>query len=189
MRRLRTTYLDDWEDMEAEDEPRLRMLGRSFNPLAVLGCLALAVMCFVGLLFLAQMDWFPDSAALHWAMAGLSIVVMLVSIVVSAICIRAIAKSIRHSRIRLARLDGATDEEAQHESDRYINRKVYLRLAIYAAICLALWLILGSPFIFEWAGVAPYLCGIAVFMVCSILYSTGQFTRVWNRLRGNAGGR
>ncbi len=182
MRRLRTSYLDDWEDMEATDNPRVRILGVSVHPIAALAAMMGVVIVLMALLFLSRADWFPKSETARWSITAASVAILLAVCAVSVMSVWAMAKVIRYSRIHLAKLDGATDEEARQESERFIRRKVYLRLAVYAAVSLALWVVLGSPLIFDWGGPVPYLCGIAVMVAVFILYTSGQAGRIWGML-------
>ena len=183
MWRLRTSYLDDWEDMAANDVIRVRILGRSVHPLAALVSMACVVILFMVLFYVSRADWFPKSATINWTIAGISIAMMLGAGVVSGMCIWAVAKSIRRSRMQLAKLDGATDEEARAESARFIRRNVYLHLAVYLAVSLALWFVLGSPFIFAWAGPGPYLGGLAVLLTGIMFFTSGTAGRLWAKLR------
>ena len=183
MWRLRTSYVDDWEYMKATDAIRVRILGRSVHPLTALVAMAAVVILFMVLFYVSRADWFPKSTTINWTIAGISIAVMLVAGVVSGMCIWAVAQSIRRSRMQLAKLDGATDEEARQESARFIRRNVYLRLGVYLAMSLALWFVLGSPFIFDWAGPGPYLGGLAVLLAVIMFYTSGTASRLWARLR------
>ena len=183
MWRLRTSYLDDWEDMEADDETRVRILGLSVHPLVALASMAGVVIMFMVLFYVSRADWFPKSATVSWTIVGASIAIMLVAGVVSGMCIWTVAKSIRRSRMQLAKLDGATDEEAREETARFIRRNIYLRLGVYVAMSLALWVVLGSPFIFDWGGPGPYLGGLAVLLAGIMFYTSGKAGRLWAWLR------
>ena len=189
MRRLRTSYHDDWEDMEALEQPHIPILGVAFHPILLLGLMIVAVIVLAVVASLTQMEWFPQSAALRWSVLGGCVVGMLGVAVVSVISARTMTRAIRRSRMQLARLDGATPEEARWESDRFIRNNLYFRLAVYVGISLALWVILGSPWVFDWAGTLPYLCGIAVFLTLFILYASGLANRFWGWLRYRVAGR
>ena len=189
MWRLRTSYLDDWEDMESVDDVRVRIFGLSVHPIAALVAMACIVLLFMVLFYVSRASWFPQSTAISWTIAGVSVAFMLVAAVISGMCVWAVAKSIRRSRIQLAKLDGATDEEAREESTRFIRRNIYLRLAVYLVLSLILWGILGSPFIFAWGGPGPYLGSLAVLLAGIMFYTSGAAGRFWARLRGVYGKR
>ena len=189
MRRLRTTYLDDWEDLEVEDDSRAKIFGVSINPVVALVVAAVAWLLFLALFFISQQDWYPKSPVVRWTIWSAGIAFMLGTTVVCLLGVKAMIESIRRSRIQLARLDGSTDLEARQEGERYIRRNVYLRLAVYLALGVTIWLLLGSPFIFDWAGPIPYLCGMAVYITCVMLVASGRAGRIWDRLRNVAGGR
>lgn len=183
MRRLRTTYVDDWEDLEIEERSRARIFGVSINPIIAWVVAAVGWLLFLVLFFSSLQDWFPKSPALRWTLWSIAIVFMSVTTFVCLVSIRALIGSIRRSRIQMARLDGATDQEARQEGERYIRRNVYLRLVVYIALGVAIWLLLGSPFVFDWAGPIPYLIGMAVFVVSVMFFASGQAGRIWERLR------
>lgn len=189
MRRLRTTYVDDWEDLEIEERSRARIFGVSINPIIAWAAAVVGWLLFLILFISSQQDWFPKSPILGWTLWSIVIVFMSVTTVVCLVSIRALIGSIRRSRIQMARLDGATDLEARQEGDRFIRRNVYLRLVVYVALGTIIWLFLGSPFIFDWAGPIPYLCGIAVYVTCIMLVASGRAGRIWDRLRNFASGR
>ena len=183
MRRLRTSYQEDWEDLEATDHLRVRIFGLSVHPVAALVAMACVVVMFMVLFYVGQMGWLPDSTAIRWTITIVSIVVMLATAVVCVMCCWVLAKSIRDSRMRLAKLDGATDDEARQESQRFIRRNVYLRLAVYVAMGVAVWIVLGSPFVFPWAGPGPYLGGLAVLVGGIILFTSARAGRLGPPLR------
>ena len=189
MRRLRTTYVDDWEDLEIEDDSRARIFGISVNPLVALAVAVIAWLMFLLLFFVSQQVWYPQSPVVRWTIWSAGLVFMLGTTFVCLLSVRAMIGYARRSRIQLARLDGATDLEARKEGERFIRRNVYLRFAVYLFLGLMVWLFLGSPFIFDWAGPIPYLCGMGVYVTCVMLYGTGQAGRLWSRLRRMAGGR
>lgn len=189
MRRLRTTYVDDWEDLEIEERSRARIFGVSINPIVAWVVAAVGWLLFLALFFSSLQDWFPKSPVLRWTLWSIAIAFMSVTTFVCLVSIRALIGSIRRSRIQMARLDGATDQEARQEGERYIRRNVYLRLVVYLALGVTIWLFLGSPFIFDWAGPIPYLCGMAVYVICVMLVASGRVGRIWDSLRGVAGGR
>ena len=189
MRRLRTSYLDDWEDMGVTDRPRLRFLGLSVHPIvALVAMIGLSLLVLV-VAYASQLDWFPKTPVARWGVLSFAVVGLLVAVVVSIISARVMVKSLHRSRMHLARLDGATDEEARRDSDRFIRNNLYIKLGVYAAGALALWVILGSPWVFEWGGPLPYLYGIIVFMAVFITYASGLGERIWNWLRRAAAGR
>ena len=189
MRRLRTSYVDDWEDMEAVGQPRIRILGVSFHPLLLLALMIVVVILLVVAVNLTRLSWFPQSPAFRWSVFGVCIAGMLGVIAVSVITAKTMAGAIHRSRMRLARLDGATHEEARLESDRFIRNNLYVRLGVYIGVSLGLWVILGSPWVFPWGGTLPYLCGITVFMALFILYASGLAERFWAWLRRVTTGR
>ena len=189
MRRLRTTYVDDWEDLEIEERSRARIFGISINPIVAWVVAVVGWLLFLVLFFSSLQDWFPKSMVLLWTLWSIAIVFMSVTTIVCLVSIRALIGSIRRSRIQMARLDGATDQDARQEGGRYIRRNVYLRLVVYLALGVAIWLFLGSPFIFDWAGPIPYLCGMAVYIICVMLVASGRAGRIWDSLRSVAGGR
>lgn len=183
MWRLRTTYVDDWEDLEIEERSRARIFGVSINPIVAWVVAAVAWVLFLVVFISSQQDWYPKSPVVRWTIWSVCIVLMSATTVVCFVSIRALIGSVRRSRIQMAKLDGATHLEARQEGDRFIRRNVYLRLAVYLALGVTIWLLLGSPFVFDWAGPIPYLCGMAVFVGSVMLYASGQAGRIWERLR------
>ena len=51
MRRLRTTYVDDWEDLEIEERSRARIFGVSINPIIAWAVAAVGWLLFLVLFF------------------------------------------------------------------------------------------------------------------------------------------
>ncbi len=183
MHRLRTSYLDDWEDMRAVEQPRVRILGISFQPIVLLSLMIVAVILLVVVVSLTQLDWFSQYPALRWGVLGCCAAGMLGVLIVAVISARTLARAIHRSRMHLARLDGATVEEARRESDRFIRKNLYLRLGIYISLSMVLWALLGNPWVFAWGGTVPYLCGITVLLALFILLSTGLGDRILTWLR------
>ncbi len=183
MWRLRTTYVDDWEDLEIEERSRARIFGVSINPIIAWVAAAVTWVLFLVLFISSQQDWYFQSPVVRWTIWSVCIALMSATTFVCLVSARALIRSVRRSRIQLAKLDGATDLEARQEGDRFIRRNVYLRLAVYLSLGLAIWLLLGSPFVFDWAGPIPYLSGMAVFVASVMLFASGQAGRIWERLR------
>ena len=189
MRRLRTTYVDDWEDLEVEERSRARIFGVSINPIIAWVVAAVTWFLFLALFISSQQEWYPQSLVVRWTIWAVGIAIVSATTFVCLLSVKALIGSVRRSRIQLARLDGATDQEARQEGNRFIRRNVYLRLAVYLALGATVWLFLGSPYIFDWAGPIPYLCGTAVYVTCIMLVASGRATRIWERLRNFARGR
>ena len=188
MRRLRTSYADDWEDMEAADDPRFHVFGWSIKPVPALLMIAAGTVIFLAIMIVNSLGWITDTRWIRWVIAGVCWAGLAAILGVSIAALLVMAQYLRRSRIQLARLDGATHEEALAETNRFIRRTVYGRMALYAVACVGVWVVLGSPLIFDWAGPLPYFIGLAV--VLSVLAVQGTFGRqIWDRLRRLASGR
>lgn len=186
MRRLRTTYVDDWEDIETADKPRVRLLGLSIHPLTAMVATLVAVVLLVLLSWAVNRGWVSDDPRVLWAIRGLSMLGLGIVVIIMVMSTWAMAKTLRNARMQLAKLDGATDEEARQETERFIRRNVYARMAAYALITLGVWVLLGSQLIFPWGGPFPFLGGVLVLAVLFLFYGMYQ-PRVWEALRRRAG--
>ena len=175
MRRLRTSYVDDWEDMGAIDSPRFHVFRRSIKPIPALALIGVGTVAFLTLMIVSAQGWITETPWLRWTIMGVSWAGLLTIFGLSIAALLVMAQYLRRSRIQLAKLDGATHEEALAETNRFIRRTVYGRLALYAVGCVGLWVVLGSPLIFDWGGPLPYLAGLAVLL--SIFAIQGTFGR------------
>ncbi len=188
MRRLRTSYADDWEDMGVADARRFRVFGWSIRPVPALLLIAASAVTFLAIMIANSLGWITETPWLRWTIMGVCWAGLVATLGASVAALLVMAQYLRRSRIQLARLDGATHEEALAETNRFIRRAVYGRLVLYAVACVGVWVVLGSPLIFDWAGPLPYFVGLAVVM--SILAIQGAFgQQIWDRLRRLAGGR
>lgn len=188
MRRLRTSYVDDWEDMELTDNPRFHILGFAINPMRTLGVLVVATVALLGLLFATNLSWIAEKPWLVLTCTVVSLTGLVVIAGISVIMFVAMARVLRRSRIQLARLDGATQEEAQAESTRFIRRTVYGRMIIYSLTAVVIWVVLGSSLIFPWTTPLTYLGGVLVALVLFVLYSI-YGDRIWAAWRARSKGR
>lgn len=188
MRRLRTSYADDWEDMEFGDDPRFHLFGRSLKPVPALLLIAAGTVIFLAIMIVNAQGWITETQWIRWTIMGVCWAGLAAILGLSVAALLVMAQYLRRSRIQLARLDGATHEEALAETNRFIRRTVYGRLALYAVACVGVWVVLGSPLIFDWAGPLPYFAGLAVLL--AVLAIQGAFGRqIWDRLRRLASGR
>lgn len=188
MRRLRTSYVDDWEDMEFADRPRFYLFGRSISPILGLVMIAAGTVIFLAIMIANSLGWFTETRWIRWTIMGVCWTALVVILGLSVAALMVMSRYLRRSRIQLARLDGATHEEALAETNRFIRRTVYGRLALYAVACVVVWVVLGSPLIFDWAGPLPYFAGLAVLL--SVFAVQGTFGgQIWDRLRRLASGR
>lgn len=170
MPRLRTTYQDDWEDLALTNALRIRLLGLSLHPFAAMGGMLCCVVVLVTLVAVSQASWFPDGPVVQWTVVGISLVGMCVVATLAVILTWTMARALHRSRQHLARLDGATDEEARQESDRYLVRNLFLRLALYAVVIVGIWVLLGSPWVFPWGGLLPYAGALVALVAVFTLY-------------------
>ena len=188
MRRLRTSYVDDWEDMEATDDPRFHVFGWSIKPGPALLMIAAGTVMFLAIMIVNSLGWFTDTPWIHWTIMGVCWAGLAAILASSVAALLVMAQYVRRSRVQLARLDGATHEEALAETNRFIRRTVYGRLALYAVASVVVWVVLGSQLIFDWGGPLPYFVGLAILL--SIFALQGVFGRqIWERLRRLTGGR
>lgn len=188
MRRLRTSYADDWEDMGAADTPRFHVFGWSIKPIPALLMIAAGTVIFLAIMIVNSQGWITDTRWIRWTIMGVCWAGLTAILAASVAALLVMAQYLRRSRIQLARLDGATHEEALAETNRYIRRTVYGRLALYAVACVVVWVVLGSPWIFDWAGPIPYFAGLGVLLTVFAVQGTfgGQ---IWDRLRRLSSGR
>lgn len=188
MRRLRTSYVDDWEDMELTENPRFHVLGFAINPMRTLGVLVVATVALLGLLFATNLSWIAEKPWLVLTCTVVSLTGLVAIAGISVIMFVAMARVLRRSRIQLARLDGATQEEAQAESTRFIRRTVYGRMIIYSLTAVVIRVVLGSSLIFPWTTPLTYLGGVLVAVVLFVLYSI-YGDRIWAAWRARSKGR
>lgn len=188
MRRLRTSYVDDWEDMEITDNPRFHVLGYAINPMRTLAVMAVATVALLLLVYAATLSWIADKPWLVLTITVVCITGLLAIGVISVIMFVAMSRILRRSRIQLARLDGATHEEAQAESTRFIRRTVYGRMIIYTLAAVVIWLVLGSKLIFQWNSLLTYMGGVLVALTLFVLFSI-YGDRIWAAWRAWSKGR
>ncbi len=186
MRRLRTSYVDDWEDMEIGDTPRFHVFGWSISPIPALVMIAVGAVVFLAIMIVNSLGWFTETQWIRWTIMGVCWAALLAILGLSVAALLVMSRYLRRSRIQLARLDGATHEEALAETNRFILRTVYGRLALYAVACVGIWVVLGSPLIFDWAGPLPYFIGLGILLALFAIQGTiGGW--IWDRLRRRAG--
>ena len=188
MRRLRTSYAVDWEDMEPIDAPRFHVFGRSIKPVPALVIIAAGAVIFLAIMIVNSLGWFTDTPWIHWTIMGVCWAGLAAVLGASVAALVVMAQYVRRSRIQLARLDGATHEEALAETNRFIRRTVYGRLALYAVASVGVWVVLGSQLIFDWAGPLSYFVGLAILVSIFALHGTFG-SQIWDRLRRLTGGR
>ena len=188
MRRLRTSYVDDWEDMELTDNPRVRLFGISVHPLAAMGGSLVAVVVMVVLSWVSNRGWLSDDPRILWSITGVCVLGLVGIMVITVMSTWVMAKALRNSRLQLAKLDGATDEEARYETERFMRRNLYFRMGAYALVSVGIWLLLGSPLVFPWGGPLPFLGGILTLAVVFLLLTVYR-RQAWDALLRIAGRR
>ena len=188
MKFLRTTYVDDWEDMETTDNPRFHVLGFTINPMHTLVYMAIAAVGLMLLVYSATLGWVSEKPWLILTITVICIAGMLAIGVIAVIIFIAMSRILRRSRTQLARLDGATHEEAEAESTRYIRRSVYGRMAIYTLIAIGIWGVLGGTLLLDLAGPLTYLGTVVAAVALLLLYSI-YGDRIWAALRARSKGR
>ena len=189
MSRSRSTYLEELEEIGATRVPRVRLLGLSIHPFVSLAAMGMATAAFMVMLFAVRTDRFPDSSVWGWVILGVGLAALFGSTGLCLVSGWAMAKALRSSKIRLARLDGATNEEAIRESNRFLWRNVYIRALAYALAAVTLWVALGTQLVFPWGGLFPYLGGIGLLMAINMLTAFCDAGDIWRWVRRRVSGR
>ena len=171
MRRLRTSYVDDWEDFSVTDDPRFRVLGLSIPPIRGVVIMAGCLVVLLAIFYVNALGWFTETQWLRRTISYACTAGLLVVLGLAIAALLVMARHLRRQRIQLARLDGATHDEAVAETGRFMLRTVYARLVIYAVASVVVWLLLGSRLVFQWTSPLTYFCGLMVVVVLFVAHS------------------
>ena len=175
MQRFRTGYPADdseWMEIGSVTSLRVRILGIPLHPmLAMFGVIGIVAL-MSALVFISRRSWFPDGPIAGWTVVAICALLLLL---VAYICVKSLlslARALHRVRMQMAKLDGATEQEAQAETRTFLIRNVFLKMAIFGPATVVIYILLGSPWRFAWAGLPHYLAAmltlVVIFMIITV---------------------
>ena len=189
MQRFRTGYPADdseWMEIGSVTSLRVRILGIPLHPmLAMFGVIGIVAL-MSALVFISRRSWFPDGPIAGWTVVAVCALLLLLVAYICAKSLLSLARALHRVRMQMAKLDGATEQEAQAETRTFIIRNIFLKMAIFSAATVAIYILLGSPWRFAWAGLPHYLAAMLTLVVIYMIVTVfgARITNAIRRLTG-----
>ena len=189
LRRMRR-YADPFEDAEpsADREGYVKWFGlwvREPTLFAIGLSLAGAMLALVitRALLVDRAAWLP--AGEWWFEIGfLASIVLMCGVCCSMLVCGSIAirRRIRHMNAQMARWDDATPEEVEEivrAADRTFNRRIWRRTIFWLVAMAALFVIVGTTWLFPWGGTVAFVASVVAAVAASVVWSW-QGDRIWS---------
>ena len=107
----------------------------------------------INILYRSRIPWIPQESWVTWAFSGLMTLLCFIAFSMFVATRIKFQRDIRESDLRMARMDGATEEEARkyaRESEKEINRRIRWRSLFVALVVIILLPTIGTPFLVPW---------------------------------------
>lgn len=189
MQRFRTGYPADdaeWMEIGTVTSLRVRILGIPLHPLvAMFGAIGIVAL-MSALVFISRRSWFPDGPVAGWTVVAVCALLLLLVAYLCVASLLSMARTLHRVRMQMAKLDGATEREAQAETRSFLIRNVFLKMGIFSAATVAIYITLGSPWRFDWAGLPHYLSAMLALVIISMVVTVfgARLANAFRRLAG-----
>ena len=127
----------------------------------------MVVLQSINLLYRSRISWLPQEAWVSWAFMGLMTLLCFTAFSMFIATKIKFRRDIRESDLRMARRDGATEDEAHEyvrESEKSLDRRLRWRSLFIALVVIILLPTIGTPFLVPWGNplIAVAVAGVII---------------------------